>query len=154
MCRVLEVGRGGYYAWLHRSDSPRRLANLRLQVAIKEIHIQSRQTYGSPRIHAELRDRGHVCGRHRVTRLMREHHLRSVHRRKFKATTDSKHALPVAENTLALGFDVTAPNRRWVADITYIPTREGWLYLAVTVDLFHRVLAVRAMGNLSRNVLR
>lgn len=145
MCRTLEVGRSGFHAWLHRRESPRRQANRRLVTAIQAIHERSRKTYGSPRIHAELRAAGHACGRHRVARLMRRHGIVSLHKRKFKATTQSKHPHPVAANLLERRFDVSGPGRCWVSDITYVPTREGWLYLAVTLDLFHRKVIGWAM---------
>lgn len=138
MCKAMEVGRSGFYAWLYRPESPRSVENRRLLVAIKAVHAQSRRTYGSPRVHAELKAKGHRHGKHKIARLMRQHRIVTVHRRKFKVTTDSKHQFPVAENKLARRFSVTAPNRSWVSDITYVPTKEGWLYLAVTLDLFHR----------------
>lgn len=138
MCRVLEVGRVGFYTWLKRPESPRSRENRRLIVEIKAIHKESRQTYGSPRVHADLKEKGYAIGKHRVARLMRQNGIVSKHRRKFKATTDSNHHHPVAENKLQRRFDASEPGQCWVSDITYIPTREGWLYLAVTLDLFHR----------------
>lgn len=145
MCRTLEVGRSGFHAWLNRSESPRRQEDRRLLMEIKVIHEQSRKTYGSPRIHAELKDRRISCGKHRVARLMRLHGIVSRHKRKFKATTNSAHAYPVAGNLLQRRFDVSGPGQCWVSDITYVPTREGWLYLAVTLDLFHRKVIGWAM---------
>lgn len=147
MCKAMEVGRSGFYAWLYRPESPRSVENRRLLVEIKAIHAHSRRTYGSPRVHAELKAKGHVYGKHKIARLMREHQIVTVHRRKFKATTDALHHFPVAENTLARRFAVTAPDRSWVSDITYIPTREGWLYLAVTLDLFHRQVVGWSMAH-------
>jgi len=138
MCRVLEVGRSGFYAWLNRYESPISRENRWLATEIKTIHKKSRQTYGSPRVHADLKDKGYTIGKHRVARLMREHGIVSRHRKKFRATTDSKHDHPVAENKLERQFNVSEPGQCWVSDITYIPTQEGWLYLAVTLDLFHR----------------
>ena len=138
MCRVLEVGRSGFYAWLNRYESPISRENRWLATEIKTIHKESRQTYGSPRVHADLKDKGYTIGKHRVARLMREHGIVSRHRKKFRATTDSKHDHPVAENKLERQFNVSEPGQCWVSDITYIPTQEGWLYLAVTLDLFHR----------------
>ena len=138
MCRVLEVGRSGFYAWLNRRESPRSCENRCLVVEIKAVHKESRRTYGSPRVHADLKDKGYVIGKHRVARLMRENGVVSKHKRKFRATTHSKHDHPVAENRLKRRFNVSEPNQYWVSDITYIPTREGWLYLAVTIDLFNR----------------
>lgn len=105
---------------------------------IKAVHQESRKTYGSPRIHAELCSRGIRCGKNRVARLMKLKGIQAGHKNKFKATTDSNHGLPVHGNRLDRCFDVGAPNRSWAADITYIWTREGWLYLAVILDLFSR----------------
>jgi len=145
MCRVLEVGRSGFYAWLNRPESLRSREDLRLIDEIKTVHTGSRQTYGSPRVHADLKDKGYVIGKHRVARLMRENGIVSKHRRKFRATTDSRHNHPVAKNKLERQFNVSEPGQCWVSDITYIPTREGWLYLAVTLDLFHRKVVGWAM---------
>ncbi len=145
MCHVLEVGRSGFYTWLKRPESPRNRESRRLLVEIKAAHQKSRKTYGSPRIHAELKSQGLSCGKHRVSRLMRQHGIVSKHKRKFQVTTDSVHSYPVAENKLQRRFDVSEPNQYWVSDITYIPTREGWLYLAVTLDLFHRKVIGWAM---------
>jgi putative transposase len=145
MCRVLEVGRSGFYAWLNRRESPRSRENRNLLVEIKALHKKSRKTYGSPRVHADLKDKGYVIGRHRVARLMRENRIVSKHRKKFRVTTNSKHSCPVAENKLQRRFSVSVPGQCWVSDITYIPTGEGWLYLAVTVDLFHRKVVGWAM---------
>ena len=138
MCQTLEVGNSGFYAWLKRPESPRNRKNQRLLMEIKVLHQKSRKTYGSPRIHAELIEKGYACGKHRVARLMRQHGIVSKHRRKFKVTTNSAHSYPVADNLLRRRFDVSEPGHCWISDITYIPTREGWLYLAVTLDLFHR----------------
>ena len=113
---------------------------------IKAVHSKSRKTYGSPRIHAELTASGHACSRYRVARLMRQHGIVSKHKKKFRVTTNSVHSYPVAENQLQRQFDVSKPNQCWVSDITYIPTREGWLFLAVTLDLFHRKVIGWAMG--------
>ena len=138
MCRVLEVSTSGYYDWRGRAESQRKKQDRRLVVEIKAIHRQSRQTYGSPRIHDQLKDRGIRCGKKRVARLMQLHGLRAKQTRRFKATTDSKHTLPVADNVLSRQFTPSAPDVVWAADITYIPTRQGWLYLAVVLDLFSR----------------
>ena len=145
MCRTLEVGRSGFYAWLNRSESARSQENRRLLMEIKVAHQKSRKTYGSPRIHAELNDNGHACGRHRVARLMRQHEIVSKHKKKFRVTTNSAHSYPVAKNLLQRNFTVSEPGQCWVSDITYIPTQEGWLYLAVTLDLFHRKVVGWAM---------
>lgn len=146
MCQTLEVGSSGFYAWLKRPESPRSQENRRLLMEIKMAHEKSRKTYGSPRIHAELSGNGHACSKHRVARLMRQHGIVSKHKRKFKATTNSAHSYPVAENLLQRRFDVYGPGQCWVSDITYIPTREGWLYLSATLDLFHRKVIGWAMG--------
>jgi len=145
-CQALGVGSSGFYAWLKRPESPRNRKNQRLLMEIKVLHQKSRKTYGSPRIHAELIEKGYACGKHRVARLMRQHGIVSKHRRKFKVTTNSAHSHPVAENLLQRQFDVSRPGQCWVSDITYIPTQEGWLYLAVTLDLFHRKVIGWAMG--------
>ncbi len=145
MCRTLEVGSSGFYAWLKRPESPRCQKNRRLLTEIKAVHSKSRKTYGSPRIHAELTESGHACSRYRVARLMRQHGIVSKHKRKFRVTTNSVHSYPVAENQLQRQFDVSKPNQCWVSDITYIPTREGWLYLAITLDLYHRKIIGWAM---------
>ena len=146
MCQVLDVSRSGYYAWAHRPESARRQENHRLRAKIRVIHEDSRRTYGSPRVFRTLRAAGESCGRHRVARLMREDDLKAKVRKRFKATTDSKHKLPVAPNLLQRNFAPTAPNQTWVSDITYIWTGEGWLYLAVTLDLFHRAVVGWSMG--------
>lgn len=137
MCRVIEVSTGGYYDWRHR-PAPSNEGAERLLVEIRTIHAESKRRYGSPRIHRKLRDRGIRCGKKRVARLMQEHGIRARRTRRFKATTDSKHTLPVAENVLDRQFEIDVPNARWGADITYIWTRQGWLYLAVVMDLFSR----------------
>ena len=146
MCQTLEVGRSGFYAWLNRPENPRKHENRRLLMAIKVAHRKSRKTYGSPRIHAELTGNGHSCGRHRIARLMRQHGIVSKHKRKFRVTTNANHSYPIAENLLQRKFDVAKPGEGWVSDITYISTREGWLYLAVTLDLYHRKIIGWAMG--------
>jgi transposase InsO family protein len=122
MCRTLEVGSSGFYAWLKRPESPRNQENQRLLMEIKVLHQKSRKTYGSPRIHAELNGNGNACGKHRVARLMRQHGIVSKHKRKFRVTTNSAHSYPVAENLLQRQFDVPRPGQCWVSDITYIPT--------------------------------
>ena len=139
LCGTLEVSISGYRAW-RRGGTPcrRRLTDAQLLGLIRSIHVQFKGAYGSPRMVDELRDRGFPVSKARGERLMREHGLRARHKRRYKATTDSKHALPVAPNRLNRDFTPVAPNRTWVADITYLPTAEGWLYLAVVLDLFNR----------------
>lgn len=114
---------------------------------IQEIHRQSRQTYGSPRIHVDLQEKGIFCSENRVARLMKSHQITAKRKRKFVGTTDSNHDLPVAENKLNQEFSATKPNEKWVTDITYIWTKEGWLYLAVVLDLFSRKVVGWAMDS-------
>jgi len=138
MCRVLRVSPSGYYAWRKRPPSERAAEDRRLAAEVAEAHRRSRGIYGSPRVHRELRARGVRVGRKRVARLMRDRGLQGRKKRRFVCTTDSNHDEPVAPNVLARNFDVDAPNRAWVGDVTYIATTEGWLYLAVLLDLFSR----------------
>ena len=138
MCRALGVSRSGYYAWLSREPSAAEVRREELTEEVREIHAQVKGRYGSPRIHAELVDRGHECCVNTVAQVMREAGIAAKTKRKFRQTTDSNHGLPVAENVLDRQFDPDEPNASWVADVTYIPTREGWLYLAVVEDLFSR----------------
>lgn len=140
MCDALEVSRSGYYSWRMRPESERKKAGKELTSNIRVIHGMSRKTYGSPRIHAQLAADGIRCGLNRVARLMRQAGIRAKTVRKFKATTTSRHNLPVAPNLLEKRFHTNVPNQVWVADITYIPTREGWLYLAAIMDIFSRML--------------
>jgi transposase InsO family protein len=148
MCRMLAVSRSGYYAWLKRPTSPRKMADQELAQHIKDIHQQSRQTYGSPRIQAELAENGINCSHKRVARLMRDEELWAKQRRKFKVTTtDSAHNYPVAPNRLDQNFRASRPNEKWLVDITYIPTAEGWLYLAVVMDLYARRIVGWAMAD-------
>jgi len=139
MCVVLSVSPSGYRAW-RRGGTPhrQRLTDAQLLVLIRTIHAELKGAYGSPRMLVELRARGFAVGKARVERLMRAQGIRARHKRRYKATTDSKHALPVADNVLKRHFTPTAPNRVWTADITYLWTDEGWLYLAVVLDLFNR----------------
>lgn len=146
LCRVLEVSVSGYYAWRKRQPSRRQQEDERLSKLIQCVHAESRQRYGSPRIHAELQAQGIRCGRKRVARLMRQAGLRGKCKgRRRICTTESKHKLPVAENVLQQDFTAEQPNTKWVADITYIPTDEGWLYLAVVMDVFSRKVVGWAM---------
>jgi putative transposase len=147
LCRTLGVSRAGFYAWQKRAPSPRARADARLGLEITAIHAESRQRYGSPRIHAELGDRGHRTSRKRVARLMRRQGLAARRRRRFRVTTDSHHPFPVAPNVLARQFARAAPDTAWVTDITYIPTGEGWLYLAVILDLCSRFVVGWALSD-------
>lgn len=145
MCWVLGVSRSGYYAWRTRPDSTRKKADQALLQQIRVVHGLSRGTYGAPRVQADLKAEGIVCGRHRVASLMRHAHIRAKAARRFKATTQSRHRLPVAPNLLERRFAVGTVNRVWVADLTYIFTHEGWLYLAVIMDLGSRLIVGWAM---------
>lgn len=138
MCRVLGVTRSGFYAWKKRPKPARVKADAQLAAAVAGVHQRSRKTYGSPRVHQELKARGVYVGRKRVERLMRENGLQGRRKRRFKRTTDSRHDGPIAPNLLARDFTETAPNRSWVTDVTAIATEQGWLYLAVMLDLFSR----------------
>jgi transposase InsO family protein len=146
MCRVLGVSRSGYYAWRSRAESPRAQANERLLVRIREEYQLSRKTYGSPRIHAALQRKGVTCSRKRVARLMRLYQIaaRRAHRRIPRTTQRDPKAMP-APNLLNQDFSSPAPDRKWVSDITYIDTAEGWLYLASVLDLFSRRVVGWAM---------
>lgn len=143
MCRVLEVSKGGFYTWLKRPESQRRQRDNALRLKIAAIHKKSRKRYGSPRVHAKLRGDNEFCGRKRVARLMRADQLVGKRRKRFvPKTTDSDHKEPIAPNVLDRRFspqEIAAPNRCWGGDITYIWTAEGWLYLAVVLDLFSRM---------------
>jgi transposase InsO family protein len=146
MCSVLEVSAGGYYAWRNRPESARAQANRALVEEIRRVHADSRRRYGSPRVHAALRAEGRRVGRNRIARLMQRHGIQARRRRQFRKTTDSNHAFPTAPNLLARQFTAPAPNRVWLADITYVPTGEGWLYLAVVLDMFSRKIVGWAMS--------
>ena len=148
MCRILAVSPSGYYAWVARPESRRAAENRRLVAEIRGIHAASRRTYGSPRVHATLQAQGQRIGEHRVARLMRTNAIRAKTITKWRATTDSTHRHPVVPNTLNRQFAVAAPNRVWAGDITYVWTTEGWLYLAVVLDLYSR--RVIAWGMRSR----
>ncbi len=147
MCRLLKVYRSGYYAWKRRPKSRRELANEGILIRIKESYIRGRRAYGSPRITDDLRDAGIRCGLNRVARLMRLAGIRARTKRRFKITTDSKHKLPVSPNILARDFTAPAPDTVWVADITYIWTEAGWLYLAAVLDLYSRGIVGWSMSS-------
>jgi putative transposase len=139
VCDVLGVSVSGYNAWRNGgSRLSQRVPDAQVLSALQAIETRFRGAYGSPRMHAELRERGYCVGKARVERLMREHGIRGRHKRRWKATTNSKHDLPVAGNLIAREFSPTAPNQCWGADITYLATDEGWLYLAVVMDFFNR----------------
>lgn len=138
LCRVMRVSPSGYRAWQTRPLSARQQQERRLLAHIRAAHKQSQGSYGSPRIQQELKGQGIPCGRHRIARLMRRHGITAQPLRRFAVTTDSAHALPVALNRLGQNFRVERPNTAWSADITYLWTDEGWLYLAVVLDLWSR----------------
>jgi putative transposase len=146
MCRALAVSPAGYYAWRVRPESARRAINRALVAKIRVIHRESHETYGSPSIWDALIKQGHDVGEHRVARLMRQEGIRAKTVKKWRATTQSNHRLPVATNTLNRQFTVTQPNRVWAGDITYVWTTEGWLYLAVVLDLYSRLVIGWAMS--------
>lgn len=154
MCGVLEVSPAGYYAWRGWPESGRATANRELLGKIRRVHEGSRARYGSPRVHAALRAEGVQAGRHRVAHLMRQHGLAARRSRRGRPrTTESRHALPIAPNLLQRQFTTSAPNRIWLADLTYIRTDEGWLYLAVVLDLFSRKVVGWAMADHMRGEL-
>jgi putative transposase len=138
LCDTLAVSPAGYYAWRQRPPSAQEQRRDALVVQIKAIHAAVKARYGSPRIHAELQARGQTCCVNTVAKLMRDSGLAAKTARKFRCTTDSNHDLPVADNLLDRQFSPSGANETWLADITYIPTREGWLYLAAVEDLYSR----------------
>lgn len=146
MCRVAGVSRSGYYSWRSRPPSARAQANQHLTGEIRRVYDEHKGRAGSPRITKQLRTEGQAVGKERVARLMRKEKLRAKAARKYKATTNSNHNLPVAPNLLEQDFTAMAPNEKWVSDITYIATDEGWLYLAVVLDLYARVVVGWAMA--------
>jgi putative transposase len=145
MCRVLAVSRSGYYAWCDRPTSAREMANQALLAKIKRWFDQRQGRYGSLRSHRALRREGERCSHKRVARLMRPHGLRARRQRSYRRTTQSNHTLPVAANILNQDFSTTTPNQKWCGDISYVATAEGWLYLAVIIDLYARVVVGWAM---------
>ncbi len=147
MCRALAVSAAGYYAWRTRPESPRSVSARTVLSAIRVIHRESRETYGSPSIWDALMKQGHRVGEHRVARLMRQHGTRAKTVKKWRATTQSHHRFPVTTNTLNRQFAVAQPNRVWAGDLTYVWTTEGWLYLAVILDLYSRRVIGWAMGS-------
>jgi transposase InsO family protein len=147
LCAALDVTRAGYHAWVQRPPSVRAQTDAALQTEIRTIHTAHRGRYGAPRIHAELRARGQRYGRKRIARLLRHAGLRGLCSRRFvPRTTDSRHSQPVAPNQLAKHPPPTGPNQIWVADLTYVPTAAGWLYVAVIMDLYSRRIIGWAAG--------
>ena len=158
MCRALAVSAAGYYAWRTRPESDRSVYTRTLLSAIRVIHRESRETYGSPSIWDALIKRGHGVGENRIAQLMRAEGIRAKTVKKWRATTQSSHRMPVAANVLDRQFSITRPNRVWAGDITYVWTAEGWLYLAVVLDLYSRAvigwaLEARLTGDLTQQAL-
>ncbi len=153
MCRCLSVSTSGFYAWQKREPSAHTKRDDALRGRIKDIHADSRKTYGSPRVHAELAEEGFEVSRKRVARLMAEEGIVGRRKRAFRKTTDSKHDQPIADNVLDQNFEADAPDKAWVADITYIRTHRGWLYLAVVIDLYSRRVVGWSMAEHMRTEL-
>lgn len=147
MCHVLDVSRSGYYEWLDRPESKRSQRHRSLKQKIEAIHMENHEIYGSPRIHGELVEMGETVGENTVARLMRCYGIQSRVHRRFVVTTNSRHDRPAAPNLLGREFTASAPNQKWVSDVTFIPTRSGWLYLATVMDLFSRMIVGWAMSN-------
>lgn len=147
LCRVLRVSRSGYYAWRTRKPSARQLEDEQLRPKVVKAFKTGRGTYGSPRVRDELIDQGFEIGRKRVARLMREMGLQGVTPRKFRVTTNSDHEHSIAENLIDWDFGAARPNEKWATDITYIWTAEGWLYLAIVMDLYSRRIVGWAMAD-------
>ena len=146
LCNTLGVSPAGYYAWRSREESRRTTANIALLAAVRQVHQDSGGRYGSPRVHAALRVQGRGASRGRIERLMHRHGVRAIMASPRRVrTTDSRHGLPIAPNLIGRNFATAAANRIWLADITYIPTAEGWLYLAAIMDLFSRKIVGWAM---------
>jgi transposase InsO family protein len=146
MCSALDVSEAGYYAWTGRPAGPARARRQKLIAAMRTIHAEVKGRYGSPRMAAELTARGHPCSENTVARLMRDNGIRAKVPKRSVRTTDSRHGLPVADNLLGRAFAPSRPNAAWSADLTYIPTADGWLYLAVVEDLFSRMIVGWAMA--------
>ena len=146
MCRVLSVSRSGYYDWLKRLPSQREQENIILAHSIKQIFDTEKQRVGAPRITRRLRISGQKVGKNRVAKVMQQLGIRAKGVKKYKATTNSRHGLPVAPNLLEQNFEAISPNQKWVSDITYIWTEEGWLYLAVVLDLYSRLVVGWALS--------
>lgn len=147
LCEALEVSESGFYDWLDREPSKRELENIRLVRLIEEFHKGSGEIYGSPKIHADLVDEGETLSKNKVARLMQKHGIQSKLRRKFVITTDSKSTYSPAPDLLGRDFEVDKPNKCWVSDTTFIPTRQGWIYLAIILDLYSRAVVGWSMSN-------
>jgi len=153
MCRVLKVSKSGYYIWLKRPPSERQIENRRLEVEIEAAHRRTRGVFGPHRLQKELQSHGIKVSLYRIRRIRRNLNLRCKQVKKFKATTNSKHRLPVVDNLINQNFITDAPNKVWVTDIPYIPTREGWLYLATHKDIFNGEIVGYAMDSHMREGL-
>jgi len=147
LCKVMQVSRSGYYHWKRRGPSAREQERAQLIPRVRGLHQESKATYGSRRMAQELKALGYRCGKHKAGTLMKLAGVAAKQRKRFKATTDSNHQLPVAPNLLNRRFSVTTPNCVWVGDITYVWTSEGWLYLAVVIDLYSRRIVGWSMNN-------
>ena len=146
LCAALGVSASGYYAWRQRRPSARSIANEQLLQRIQQLHVQTREAYGAERLWQALRQAGEACGRNRVQRLRRAHGIQSKRRQRFQRTRGKYQRVPPAPNLLAWPFTSPGPDRVWVTDITYVPTRQGWLYLAAVLDVYTRRIAGWAMG--------
>lgn len=146
MCSALSVSRSGYYDWAGRDPSRRVQSNKELDSWIRKLFVQHRQRYGSPRIVDALRDQGFDCSENRVARRMQAQGLMAIQAKKFKVTTDSNHSMPVAPDLIEQDFSAAAANQKWTSDISYIWTDEGWLYLAVVMDLYSRAIVGWSMN--------
>jgi transposase InsO family protein len=152
MCKVLKISKSGYYTWRGRRPSRRQLGNELLLEQIREVHKQSRGTYGSPRVSVELNEQGISCGKNRVARIMRVNDIQAKTKKKYKATTDSRHRFPVAENLL-LKEEQQPRSTVWASDITYIPTDEGWLYLAGIMNLrYRKIIGLSMKDRLTQDI--
>ena len=148
MCKVLDVSRSGFYAWRNRPQSARQQKQQAIVNEIESIHLdRDMKNYGSPRMHQELASRGHTVSENTVAKLMSQHGIHATSSRKFRVMTDSNHSHPAAENTLNREFSQSGPNRVWLADITYVWTHEGWLYLACVLDVYSRMIVGWSMSN-------
>jgi transposase InsO family protein len=146
MCKVLEVSKSGYYDWLDRAESMRVRRHRYLLTRIRRVHIESRNIYGAPRIHAELVDQGEQVGKNTIASLMRRNSIQSKVHKRFVITTDSRHTKKPAKNVLSGDFRAVRANEKWVSDVTFIPTRKGWLFLAIIMDLYSRRIVGWSMG--------
>jgi putative transposase len=147
LCAVLDVSTSGYYAWQRRQPSARAVDGVRLLQKIERIHIENREAYGTVRVWRTLREEGERCGIHRVQRLRQEHAIQTKRRRRYVHARGTYQRVPAAPNRLAWPFSSPGPNRVWVADITYVPTKQGWLYLATVLDMHSRRIVGWAMGD-------